>query len=95
MAGLSKYALLGLAGALISGAALASASDTKDKKPEMEKCYGVAKAGENDCKGTVGTSCAGSAKQDYHPYAWKMVPKGTCEKIKTPKGQGSLKPPTA
>jgi len=33
--------------------------------PAMEKCYGVAKAGENDCKAGAGTTCAGTSKVDY------------------------------
>jgi uncharacterized membrane protein len=39
-----------------------------------------------------GTSCAGTAKVDYDGHDWKMVPKGTCVTIKTPKGMGSLTP---
>lgn len=46
---------------------------------EQEKCYGVAKAGQNDC-GTAAHSCSGQAKTDNAPDEWKMVPKGTCEK---------------
>lgn len=61
-------------------------------KGEKERCYGVAKAGQNDCQAGPGTSCAGSSKVDYQGNAWKYVPKGTCEKIETPKGKGSLKP---
>ncbi len=57
-----------------------------------EKCYGVAKAGENDCKAGAGTSCAGTSKVDYQGNAWKMVPAGTCEKIELPGNRmGSLK----
>ncbi len=61
-------------------------------KKEMEKCYGVAKAGKNDCAAGPGTSCAGSSTRDYQGDAWKLVPKGTCVKMKTPKGNGSLTP---
>jgi len=46
-----------------------------------EKCYGVAKAGKNDC-GTAKHSCAAQgAKVDGDPNEWKYVAKGTCEKI--------------
>ncbi|MFZ5784352.1 MAG: DUF2282 domain-containing protein [Pseudomonadota bacterium] len=45
-----------------------------------EKCYGVAKAGKNDCQ-TATSSCAGTAKKDGQADAWVSVPKGTCEKI--------------
>ena len=64
----------------------------EQKKPAMEKCYGVAKAGKNDCAAGPGTSCAGTSTRDYQGDAWKLVPKGSCEKIATPKGKGSLKP---
>lgn len=47
---------------------------------ERERCYGVAKAGKNDCA-TASTVCAGTAKQDDQKDAWVYVPKGTCEKL--------------
>lgn len=50
------------------------------QKPEMEKCYGVAKAGKNDCQTATG-ACAGTAKKDGLKDAWIFVPKGTCDKI--------------
>ena len=58
----------------------------------MEKCYGVALAGKNDCKAGAGTSCAGTSKVNYQGNAWKLVKAGTCIAIKTPKGSGSLTP---
>jgi len=58
----------------------------------MEKCYGVALAGKNDCKAGAGTTCAGTSKVDYQGNAFKMVEKGTCTKIKTPRGAGSFEP---
>lgn len=73
------------------GAGVAMADDMA-RKPEMEKCYGVALAGKNDCKAGPGTSCAGTSKSDYQADAWKNVPKGTCVNIKTPRGMGSLIP---
>jgi uncharacterized membrane protein len=77
--------------AVAAGAAMA-----QDKggamKGETEKCYGVAKAGQNDCAAGPGTTCAGTSKVDYQGNAWKMVAKGTCTTMKTPKGTGSLKP---
>lgn len=75
--------------ALAAGAALAQDKGAA-KKAEMEKCYGVAMAGKNDCKAGPGTTCAGTAKVDYQGNAFKLVPKGTCTSIKTPKGAGSL-----
>jgi uncharacterized membrane protein len=61
----------------------------------MEKCYGVAKAHENDCKAGPGTTCAGTAKADYQGNAWSLVKKGTCTSISTPNGKGSLTPKSA
>jgi uncharacterized membrane protein len=58
----------------------------------MEKCYGLALAGKNDCAAGPGTTCAGTSKVDYQGNAWKNVPKGTCTSMKTPKGTGSLAP---
>ncbi len=55
----------------------------------MEKCYGVVKAGKNDC-GTSKHACAGQAATDGAGDEWLNVPKGTCEKIVG----GSLKPKT-
>lgn len=73
--------------------AAVSASAAQDKPQQAkEKCYGVALAGKNDCAAGAGTSCAGTSKRDYQGDAWKYVAKGTCEQIKTPKGNGSLKP---
>jgi uncharacterized membrane protein len=78
--------------ALAAGAAMAQ--DTKpmgDKMmANMEKCYGVALAGKNDCKAGAGTTCAGTSKTDYQGNAWKNVAAGTCTTMKTPKGAGSL-----
>jgi uncharacterized membrane protein len=70
---LLQTALAGLA-ALAAGAAPAA------DKGEKEKCYGIAKAGQNDC-GTATHTCAGMAKKDNLPDEWKYVPKGTCEKL--------------
>jgi len=79
--------------AIVSGAAQAADDMKKDgMNPEMEKCYGVAMAGKNDCAAGPGTTCAGTSKADYQGNAWKNVPKGTCTKISTPKGMGSLAP---
>ena len=58
----------------------------------MEKCYGVAKAGQNDCAAGPGTTCAGTSVRDYQGNAWKHVPAGTCTSIRTPRGAGSLTP---
>ncbi|WP_449433270.1 BufA1 family periplasmic bufferin-type metallophore [Pseudomonas putida] len=82
-----------LALASLAGAALAADMPTQaGTAAAMEKCYGVAMAGKNDCKAGAGTTCAGSAKKDYDGMHWKNVPAGTCTSIKTPGGMGSLTP---
>jgi uncharacterized membrane protein len=70
---------------------LASGAQAADAPKPTEKCYAVALAGANDCAAGAGTSCAGTSKVDYQGDAWTLVEKGTCVKIKTPKGFGSLK----
>jgi uncharacterized membrane protein len=75
--------------ALAAGAALAQDKGASIKG-EKEKCYGVAKAGQNDCAAGPGTTCAGTSKADYQGNAWKYVAKGTCTTMDTPKGKGSL-----
>ncbi len=47
----------------------------------QEKCYGVAKAGKNDCAAGPGTSCAGTSTSDGQGNAWIYLPAGTCEKL--------------
>jgi uncharacterized membrane protein len=64
------------AASLLSTMLVATPAAAQDK----EKCYGIAKAGQNDC-GTARHSCAGKAAKDNAPDEWKYVPKGTCEKI--------------
>lgn len=75
--------------------ASAQMGDSKMMKPTpsgMERCYGVSLAGHNDCKAGPGTTCAGTSKANYQGNAFKVVKAGTCTKIKTPKGHGSLTP---
>jgi len=49
-------------------------------KFEHEKCYGIAKAGFNDCQ-TANSSCAGTSKRNSQGDAWIYVPKGSCDRI--------------
>ncbi|MGH8610302.1 MAG: BufA1 family periplasmic bufferin-type metallophore [Gammaproteobacteria bacterium] len=73
--------------AVVALGSLGPANDVLAQAKQGEKCYGVAKAGKNDCQ-TATSACAGSAKQDADPTAFIYVPKGTCEKI----AGGSLTP---
>lgn len=69
-----------LASALALGLVTQVAAQDKAKK---EKCYGIAKAGQNDCGNLSGThSCAGQAKADNAPDEWKYVAAGTCKDMK-------------
>ena len=86
---LSNIAITAAATAFVSTAGVAG---PVKPQPSKEKCYGVSLAGKNDCAAGAGTTCAGTSKRDYQGNAWKYVAKGTCTKIKTPKGNGSLKP---
>jgi uncharacterized membrane protein len=75
--------LLGSAIALAVSMALqasAQAGPAPVPKFSSEKCYGIAKAGKNDCE-TKTSSCAGTSKRDAQSDAWVYMPKGTCEKI--------------
>lgn len=66
-----------IAGVLAATTTTAIADDHGDEK---EKCYGIAKAGENHCASADGShSCAGQATQDNDANEWKYVAKGTCE----------------
>ena len=68
-----------LAGLLAIGIAGTAMSQPAAPKAEQEKCYGVAKGGQNDC-GTAKHACAGQgAKADNDPTEWKYVDKGTCD----------------
>jgi uncharacterized membrane protein len=69
-----------VASALALGLAAPSLAQMPASQGGTEKCYGVAKAGQNDCaNGKHG--CATLAKVDRDPEEWKLVPKGTCEKM--------------
>jgi len=72
----SKAAILAAA---IGGLIACSAAVSADGQP-TEKCYGVTKAGKNDCAGP-NHSCQGQAKKDGDPKEYLKVPKGTCERI--------------
>lgn len=87
----TKFATMALLGAAV---ATVSATEAEAKKGEHEKCYGVAKAGKNDCgsKGhscagkthecaTKPHSCAGQATHDADRAEWVYVPKGLCDKL--------------
>lgn len=65
---------------------------TQVKSGKVEPCFGTALKGQNDCFAGPGTTCAGTSTVDYQGNAFKLVPKGTCTSVSTPKGPGSLSP---
>jgi uncharacterized membrane protein len=69
-----------IAGLLALGLAAPVPAHDPPAQAGTDKCYGVAKAGQNDC-GTTKHGCATLSKVDRDPTDWKMVPKGTCEKL--------------
>ena len=76
---MKSFAVAGaLAAALVAHATAALAQD------KMEKCFGVAIAGQNDCAAGAGTTCAGTSKVDYQGNSWKLVPEGTCLTMELP-----------
>lgn len=78
-----------VAGLFALGAA-AGAALAQDKK-NQEKCWGVAKAGQNDCANSkAGHSCAGQSKKDNDPYDFKMVKTGTCVQMGGSLSEGKM-----
>ena len=70
-----------LAGMCVVTATMADAAGMTTDKTDKEKCYGVAKDGQNDCASKDGShGCAGQAKVDNDKNEWKHVAKGTCVK---------------
>lgn len=72
-----KSAVMAVAGVAIISSSSAIA------KPKMEKCYGVVKAGKNDCSSAKkgAHSCAGGAEKDGDKDEWILLPSGTCERL--------------
>jgi len=76
MTSTSKTAILAAAvSSLLMVTATAFADDDNS-----EKCYGVAKAGKNDCAGAA-HACAGQSTKSANPKEWVKLPKGTCERL--------------
>ena len=75
---MNKLLTTAFAGVLTAGIAFTAASAAEAPK-DKEKCYGIAKAGKNDCKSASGSnSCAGQATADNAKDDWKFVAKGEC-----------------
>jgi uncharacterized membrane protein len=71
-----------LASVLALGAITAAHAGPAAADPSKDKCFGIAKAGQNDCASATGShSCAGTATKDNDAGDWKYVDKGTCAKM--------------
>jgi uncharacterized membrane protein len=85
----SRYLMASaLAAAIAAPVALSAQKPAPAPSFKAEKCYGIAKAGKNDCASTGNNSCGGSSKVNSDPKAWIYVAAGYCERIVG----GSLQP---
>ena len=73
-------AILGAAAMAVASTAAYAADSKAMDKPAAEKCYGVAKAGKNDCA-AAGHSCAGQSTKDMDKASWVSLPAGVCGKL--------------
>jgi uncharacterized membrane protein len=72
-----------LSSARATALALGLVGEAAAQDKGKEKCYGVAKAGQNDCANLSGShTCAGQSKADMAVDDWKYVAKGSCVKLK-------------
>lgn len=76
---LKSVTIAAAVGSLLALGSMAASADDAAAAGK-EKCYGVAKAGKNDCA-AASHSCAGQATKDNAPADWKYTPKGECEKM--------------
>ena len=65
----------------IAGPALLAQKMAETPSFKAEKCYGIAKAGSNDCASTGNNSCGGTSKVNGDKKAWIYVPAGYCARI--------------
>lgn len=80
---MNQRALIAAAAASLLSTMMVTSVMAQDKTAGKEKCYGIAKAGQNDCANLAGThSCAGQAKVSDDKGEWKYVAKGTCKDMK-------------
>ncbi len=77
---MNKPQLIAAAVAAAVGSSLAMGGGAIAADAKMEKCYGVAKAGANDCQ-TATSSCAGTSTVDGQKDAWVLIPGGLCDRL--------------
>ena len=76
----NQWAQLAVAAILSAGIAAGVGKVLAEEEAPMEKCYGIAKKGMNECA-AGGHSCGGQSTIDNDPAEWKYVPVGTCKKL--------------
>ena len=76
----SQLLIASAVAAALSLPMVSAAGPAPKPKFEAEKCYGIVKAGKNDCQ-TANSSCAGTSKRDNQGDAWIYVPAGSCDKV--------------
>ena len=78
-----------LAAAVAAPSVLSAQAPVPAPSFKAEKCYGLAKAGQNDCASAGNNSCGGTSRISSDPKAWIYVPEGYCDRLvggsKTPK----------
>lgn len=78
---MNQRALIAAAASLLSTVLISNTAFAQEAA--KEKCYGIAKAGQNNCANLAGThSCAGQSKVDNDKGEWKYVAAGTCNTMK-------------
>jgi uncharacterized membrane protein len=80
----ARTTALALGAAITAAIGLVQTAHAQAAQTDMEKCYGVSLAGQNDCAAGPGTTCAGTSTVDYQGNAWTLVPAGTCEEMALP-----------
>jgi uncharacterized membrane protein len=76
----TKTALISTAVTSLLAFGMVSLSAQAADEANTEKCYGIAKAGKNDCASN-GHACSGQSKTTADKKDWIKVPTGTCERI--------------
>ncbi len=80
---MNQRALIAAAAATLLSTSFIATTVMAQTAPTKEKCYGIAKMGQNDCANLAGThSCAGQSKVDNDKGEWKYVASGTCGTMK-------------
>jgi len=78
---MKKASALALAGAFAAALSMTATTNSAKAADDFEKCFGVSKAGGNDCASEGNNSCAGTSKADFEGKAWKLVKTGTCTSL--------------